>query len=70
MSVHNAIGQGTLALNSNYTLSFVGANLTVNTRPITVTGRCEVEDLRQCGSALTYQITVGSLAFSDAFSAA
>jgi hypothetical protein len=32
-----AIGQGTLALNSNYSLSFIGADLTINARAITVT---------------------------------
>ncbi|AYL96136.1 cadherin-like beta sandwich domain-containing protein [Mucilaginibacter celer] len=31
-----AITQGSLALSANYTLSFVGANLTVNKRPITI----------------------------------
>jgi hypothetical protein len=29
--------QGTLALNSNYSLSFIGADLTINARAITVT---------------------------------
>jgi hypothetical protein len=31
-----AIGKGTLALNSNYTLAYVGANLTITARPLTV----------------------------------
>ncbi|MCX6820284.1 MAG: MBG domain-containing protein [Candidatus Adlerbacteria bacterium] len=33
----HAINQGTLALSSNYTLTYVGANLTVTTAPLTVT---------------------------------
>ena len=32
-----AILQGTLALNSNYSLSYVGANLTIGTAPLTIT---------------------------------
>jgi hypothetical protein len=63
-----AIGQGTLALNSNYSLSFIGANLTINARAITAHGRCEVEDFGDSDPALTYQITSGTLAFSDSFS--
>jgi hypothetical protein len=47
-----AVGQGTLALNSNYNLSFIGADLTINARAITVHGGWEVEDLRRCGSGV------------------
>ena len=32
-----AINQGTLSAGSNYALTFVGANLTINARPVTVT---------------------------------
>src|SRR5439155_13694765 len=36
-----AIQQGTLALSSNYQLTYVGANLTITERPITVTADTE-----------------------------
>jgi hypothetical protein len=44
-----AIGQGTLALSSNYSLSFVGADLTINARAITVTADAKSKTLRRCG---------------------
>jgi len=31
-----AIGQGTLALSTNYTLTYVGADFTINKRPVTI----------------------------------
>jgi hypothetical protein len=65
-----AITQGTLALSSNYTLSFVGASLTIETRAVTVTADAQTKTYGEADPALTYQITYGSLAFSDSFSGA
>ena len=39
--------QGTLALGANYALTFVGANLTISQRAITVTADAEDQDLRR-----------------------
>jgi hypothetical protein len=65
-----AIQKGTLALSSNYDLTYVGANLSVTARSITVTADAKSKTYGNADPALTYQITVGSLAFSDAFSGA
>lgn len=62
-----AIDQGTLALNENYTLTYVGVDLTITPRPITVTADAKFKIFGEPDPALTYQITSGSLAFSDAF---
>jgi uncharacterized ubiquitin-like protein YukD len=65
-----AINQGTLTLGTNYNLSFVGANLTITERPVTVTADPQTKVYGEADPALTYQITSGSLAFSDSFSGA
>ncbi|WP_205510691.1 MBG domain-containing protein [Longitalea arenae] len=65
-----AIQQGTLALNGNYNLSYVGANLAISQRAITVTADAKSKTYGESDPALTYQITSGSLAFSDDFSGA
>src|SRR5207248_2794197 len=65
-----AIQQGTLALSTNYTLTYVGANLTINTRAVTVTADTKSKTYGDADPALTYQITSGSLAFSDSFTGA
>ena len=65
-----AVTQGTLTAGTNYTLTFVGANLTITVRPITVTADPKSKIYGDADPALTYQITSGSLAFSDAFSGA
>jgi len=65
-----AIQQGTLSLSTNYTLTFVGANLTITTRAVTVTADAKSKVYGYADPALTYQITTGSLAFSDAFTGA
>src|SRR5207244_17766 len=64
----HAITQGTLALNSNYTLSFVGANLEITARAVTVTADTKTKIYGEADPALTYHITSGSLAGSDSFS--
>jgi hypothetical protein len=63
-----AIQQGTLALSSNYALTYVAANLTITARPVTVTADAETKVYGTPDPALSYQITSGSLAFTDAFS--
>lgn len=62
-----AITQDTLTLNGNYTLSFVGANLTIGQRQITVTADAQTKDYGDADPSFTYQITNGSLAFFDGF---
>jgi hypothetical protein len=65
-----AIGQGTVALNSNYVLTFVGADLTISKRPVEITADAKSKTYGDTDPVLTYQITSGSLAFSDAFTGA
>jgi large repetitive protein len=65
-----AINQGTLALNANYTLTFVGANLTITARPVQVTADGQTKVYGEADPALTYQVTSGSLASGDAFAGA
>jgi hypothetical protein len=62
-----AITQGTLALNANYDLTYKGANLTIGSRPATVTADAKSKTYGDADPALTYKITNGSLAYSDAF---
>ena len=62
-----AINQGTLALASNYTLTYVGADLTITARPVEVTADAMSKTYGDADPTLTYAITVGSLAFSDDF---
>src|SRR5205085_2747980 len=65
-----AITQGTVALNSNYTLTYVGANLSITKRAVEITADAKTKTYGDADPALTYQITTGSLAFSDAFKGA
>ena len=55
-----AINQGTLALSANYTLTYVGANLTITPRPITVTADAKTKVYGDADPALTYHITSGT----------
>jgi hypothetical protein len=64
------ITQGTLALSGNYVLTFVGAELTITARPITVTADAMTKVYGESDPTLTFRITSGSLAFSDVFSGA
>jgi hypothetical protein len=66
----HAISQGTLALSPNYTLTFNAAKLKITPRPITVTANDTSKTEGDADPALTYTITSGSLAFSDAFAGA
>ncbi|NHA07849.1 T9SS type B sorting domain-containing protein [Mucilaginibacter sp. HC2] len=62
-----AIQQGTLALSSNYTLTYVGANLTIGKAAITVTADAQSKNFGDADPVLTYKITSGGLKFADTF---
>ncbi|WP_163024560.1 MBG domain-containing protein, partial [Pseudomonas viridiflava] len=51
---NTAINQGTLALNSNYSLTYVGANLTIGAKTITVTAAAKSKTYGDADPALTY----------------
>ncbi|WP_178131157.1 MBG domain-containing protein [Reyranella sp. CPCC 100927] len=63
-----AILQGSLAASSNYTLTYVGANLTIGARPITVTADAKSKTYGNADPALTYQVTSGNLVGGDTLS--
>ena len=65
-----AIQQGSLALNSNYALTYVAATLTITPRPITVTADTQSKTYGGADPTLTYQTTSGTLVNGDAFSGA
>ena len=65
-----AITQGTLALSTNYTLTYVGANLTITARPITVTADAKTKVYGNADPALTYQSPAAAWSRSDSFSGA
>src|SRR5205807_10322703 len=62
-----AIQQGSVALSGNYDLTYVGAQLTISKRSVTITADPQHKTYGNADPALTYQITSGTLAFSDAF---
>src|SRR4029077_1483298 len=55
---------------SNYSITDNGADFTINKRLVTVTADTKSKTYGDPDPALTYQITSGSLAFSDAFTGA
>ncbi|WP_164079307.1 MBG domain-containing protein, partial [Stenotrophomonas maltophilia] len=59
-----AIGQGSLA-NANYAITYVGANLVVTPRAITVTADGKSRVYGDANPALTWQVTSGSLVNGD-----
>jgi hypothetical protein len=61
------ISQGTLSLNSNYTITYIGANLTITPRPVIVAADARIKIYGDPDPALTWQITSGSLAGTDNF---
>jgi hypothetical protein len=61
-----AINQGSLA-NNNYAITFAGANLTITSRPVTVTADTQSKVYGSPDPPLTYKVTTGSLAFNDVF---
>ncbi|WP_431294334.1 MBG domain-containing protein [Pedobacter sp. P26] len=62
-----AINQGTLALNSNYTLTYVGADLTISAKTVTVTAAAKSKTYGDADPALTYT-SAPSLVTGDSFS--
>ncbi len=58
---------GTLTLNSNYIVTFIGGTLTIVQRPITVNAVAQTKVYGEPDPVLSYVITSGSLAFSDVF---
>ncbi|MEZ2337938.1 MBG domain-containing protein [Mucilaginibacter sp. RCC_168] len=65
-----AIQQGSLTLGSNYTLNFVGANLTIGKAAITVTADAQTKAYGGADPVLTYKVTSGALKFADTFTGA
>ncbi len=65
-----AISQGTLALSGDYTLTFVGADLTIDARAVAVTADAQSKTYGDADPALTYQITSGTLVNGDSFTGA
>jgi hypothetical protein len=63
----HAILQGTLSAGANYNLTFVGANLTIGQKPITVTADPKSKAYGDTDPALTYQLTSGALVSGDSF---
>ena len=58
-----AISQGTLAANSDYTISFTGSNLTITPATLAVTAGAQTKVYGQSDPALTYVAT--GFQFSD-----
>ena len=54
---HYAIAQGTLAANSNYTMSFTAATLTITPAPLTVTANPQTKVYGAADPALTDTVT-------------
>ncbi|MFW0718302.1 MBG domain-containing protein [Pedobacter sp. N23S346] len=62
-----AINQGTLALNGNYTLTYVGADLTIGAKTVTVTAAAKSKTYGDADPALTYTFSP-ALQTGDSFS--
>src|SRR6185436_115751 len=54
-------------LSTNYTLTYIGANLTIGTRPVTITADAKNKTYGDADPALTYQVTSGNLVTGDSF---
>ncbi|MCS3732494.1 cadherin-like beta sandwich domain-containing protein [Mucilaginibacter dorajii] len=63
-----AINQGSLALNSNYTLNFTGNNLSIGQKTINVTANAQTKTYGDADPALTY--TADALLGGDTFTGA
>ncbi|NLO35332.1 MAG: hypothetical protein GX112_03120, partial [Clostridiaceae bacterium] len=61
-----AISQGSLDFGDNYTVTFVGNDLAITARPITVTADVKSKIYGNTDPELTWQLTVGSLIGADA----
>ena len=64
------IGQGTLTAGDNYEMTFVGAQLNIATRAITVTADSKSKVYGDADPAFTYDITSGQLANGDTLTGA
>jgi gliding motility-associated-like protein len=64
-----AINQGTLALNSNYTFTYSGTNLTITSKKVTITADSKTKVYGDADPALTYTFTPALVA-GDAFTGA
>lgn len=62
------INQGSVALSTNYTITYVPANLTINTRAITVTAAAKTKVYGASDPELTYSVTSGTVKVGDNFS--
>ena len=62
-----AIQQGTLAAGTNYSLTYTGANLTINPKGITATADPKSKIYGDTDPPLTWQLTGGSLISGDSF---
>jgi hypothetical protein len=65
-----AINKGTLTAGGNYSITYVGANLTINARPINVTADAKSKLFGDPDPALTYQVSGGPLVGNDSFTGA
>jgi rhamnogalacturonyl hydrolase YesR len=62
-----AILQGTFTAGANYNLTYTGADLTINQKPIAVTADAKSKVYGDTDPALTWQLTGGSLVSGDSF---
>src|SRR5258705_374476 len=60
-----AINQGTVTAGANYTINFVGANLSINAKAVTVTAAAKSKTFGDADPALTY--TASALNGSDSY---
>jgi len=64
------ITRGTLTAGGNYSLTYVGTNLTITPKAITVTADAKSKTYGAADPGLTYQITSGALVGADAITGA
>jgi hypothetical protein len=67
---NGCIATATFAGDANHNGSSDTKSITINRRPITVTADAKTKTYSESDPPLTYQVTSGSLAFSDAFTGA
>ncbi|MES2265635.1 MAG: cadherin-like beta sandwich domain-containing protein [Bacteroidota bacterium] len=65
-----AIKQGLLALNSNYTINYTGANLTIGKRDITINAYAQNVPYGDADPAISYSTTGNTLVNGDTFTGA
>ena len=62
-----AINQGTLALNGNYTLTYISADLTIGAKTVTVTAAAKSKTYGDADPALTYTSAPALVGTGDSF---